>query len=57
MHVIKAVTVVVDKSLVNRPPLLPLTKGMGTRRKQRQHLCLDKAYNSKPLDQQIIKRG
>ena len=27
------------------------------RKKRKQHLCLDKAYNSKSVKQEIIKRG
>ena len=26
-------------------------------RTRKQHLCLDKAYNSKPEEQEIVKRG
>ena len=53
-HDIKAVTEVIDNVIIKRPTLLSTTKG---RRKQYQHLCLDKAYNSKSVKQQIIKRG
>ena len=53
-HDIKAVTDVIDNAVVKRPPLSYSTKG---RRKQRQHLCLDKAYRSESVKQQIIARG
>ena len=43
-HDIKPVIDVIDNSVVKRPILSSFTKG---RRKQQQHLCLDRAYNSK----------
>ena len=54
MHDIKVVTDVVDKAVAKRPTSLHLTKG---RRKQLQHLCLDRAYISKSAEQEMIKRG
>ena len=56
-HDIKAVTEVIDNVIIKRPILLSTTKGRRGRRKQYQHLCLDKAYDSKSVKQQIIKRG
>jgi hypothetical protein len=51
----KAVTEVIDDVVVKRPNLSSFTKER--RRKRKQHLCLDKAYNFKPVKQEIIKRG
>jgi hypothetical protein len=55
-HDINAVTDVIDNIVIKRPgpSLSYTTKG---RRKQYQHLCLDRAYNFKTVEQQIIKRG
>jgi len=54
-HDIKLVTDVVDNVVVKRPSSYK-TKTKGRRRKL-QHLCLDKAYNSEPEEQELIKRG
>ena len=55
-HDIKLVTSVVDNTVIKRPPSSHKTKKTGRRRKL-QHLCLDKAYNSQPQEQELIKRG
>jgi hypothetical protein len=55
-HDIKLVTNVVDNGVVKRPSPSYKTKKTGRRRKL-QHLCLDKAYNSQPQEQELIKRG
>jgi hypothetical protein len=53
-HDIKAVTEVVDNAVITRPAsTIPVTKN----KKIKQHLCLDKAYNSGIVKQEIIKRG
>ena len=53
-HDIKAVTEVVDNAVIKRPhQQIPATKNKTTK----QHLCLDKAYNSRMVKQEIIKRG
>jgi transposase len=49
-HDIKAVTDVVDNKVVKR---LPLSHSKG-RKQQLQHLCLDRAYSSKTVEQQIV---
>jgi transposase len=56
-HDIKAVTDVIDNSVIKRTfvPAKP-KKGMKQRR-QYHHLCLDRAYQSKLIEQEIIKRG
>ncbi len=43
--------------LSKRPPSSYKTKTTGRRRRKLQHLCLDKAYNSEPEEQELIKRG
>jgi len=55
-HDIKAVTDVIDKAVFRRPVVVSLSTIKGRKRKQ-QHLCLDRGYNSKSIEQVIIKRG
>ena len=52
-HDIKLVTDVVDNAVIKRPSYKTKTG----RRRKLKHLCLDKAYNSKPEEQELIKRG
>jgi putative transposase len=52
-HDIKLVTEVVDYSVIKRRS--SSNKPKNGRRKL-QHLCLDKAYNSEPEEQELIKR-
>jgi IS5 family transposase len=55
-HDIKLVTDVVDNSVITQHSSSCQTKKYKIRkRKQKQHLCLDKAYNSKTINQEIIK--
>ena len=54
-HDIKLVTNVIDNSVINRPSNLSFTKK--NKRIKYNHLCLDKAYNSKPMENEIIRRG
>jgi len=54
-HDIKLVTNVIDNSVINRPSNLSFTKK--NKRMKYNHLCLDKAYNSKPIENEIIRRG
>ena len=54
-HDIKLVTDVIDNVVVKRSS--PSTKCNSSRKRRLQHLCLDKAYNSKTVKQAIIKRG
>jgi hypothetical protein len=57
-HDIKLVTSVVDKAVIKRPPSYKTKKTERERRRRKlQHLCLDKAYNSEPEEQELIKRG
>jgi len=55
-HDIKLVTDVVDNAVIKRPSSYK-TKKTGRGRRKNQHLCLDKAYNSKQEEQELIKRG
>ena len=55
-HDIKLVTDVIDNSIIKRTLSGKPKKGMRRRRKYR-HLCLDRAYQYKSLEQEIIKRG
>ena len=52
-HDIKAVTDVIDDTIIKRSSLS--TKCNSSRKRKLQHLCLDKAYNSKTVKQEIIK--
>ena len=54
-HDIKRVTEVVDSAVIRRRPSSYKTKP--EKRRKLQHLCLDKAYNSEPEEQELIKRG
>ena len=54
-HDIKLVTDVMDDRIIKR--LSPSTKCNSSRKRKLQHICLDKAYNSKTVQQDIIKRG
>ena len=56
-HDIKVVTEIIDNVVVKRPNLSSFKKERRGRRKQYQHLCFDRAYNSKSVKQAIIKRG
>ena len=55
MHDVKLVTDVVDSAVAKRR--IPHAKTKECRKGKLQHLCLDKAYNSKPEEQAIEKRG
>ena len=53
-HDIKAVTEVMYNAVIRRPTsTISATKNKIIK----QHLCLDKAYNSRTVKQEIIKRG
>lgn len=55
-HDIKAVTDVIDNSVIKRTFVSKPKRGKRQRRTH-HHLCLDRAYQSKPIEQEIIKRG
>jgi len=55
-HDIKAVTDVIDNSVIKRT-FVSKTKRGKRQWKYHHHLCLDRAYQSKPIEQEIIKRG
>jgi transposase len=54
-HDIKLVTDVIDDMVIRRSS--PSMKCSSSRKRKLQHLCLDKAYNSKTVQRAIIKRG
>ncbi len=54
-HDIKMVTDVMDNMITKRSSLS--TKPNLSSKRKLQHLCLDKAYNSKTVKQEIISRG
>jgi transposase len=55
-HDIKGVTDVMDNAVVNKPQ--PTSPAITAKSKTiKQHLCLYRAYNSKAVEQKIIKRG
>ena len=58
-HDIKLVTDVLDKMIIKRSSSSPSssTKRTLSRKRKLQHLCLDKAYNSKTVKQEILSRG
>ena len=56
-HDIKAVTNVIDNSIFKQPFVSNKSKEVMRRQWKYQHLCLDKAYNSEPKEQELIKRG
>jgi transposase len=54
-HDIKAVTDVIDNTVIKRKP----TSSYFAKKKRTKHhhLCLDRAYSSKSIEKEIIKRG
>ena len=60
-HDIKAITDVIDDAVIKRPtttaaPAASAFSSTTKQRKTHQHLCLDRAYNSKPIEKEIINR-
>jgi|SRR6476659_7008444 len=55
-HDIKVVTDVIDNTVIKRPTAF-LSTTKERRRKQCHHLCLDRTYNSKFIEKEIIKSG
>ncbi len=53
-HEMKLILDVVDNAIIKRHISFARTIDA---RKRKQHLYLDKAYNSKPKEQEIVKRG
>jgi transposase len=54
-HDIKLVTDVIDNSVIKRT--FVSNKPKKGKRQKHNHLCLDRAYQSKQIEQEIIKRG
>ena len=55
-HDIKLVTNVINSAVIRRSSSSSISK-LGIKRRKLQHLCLDKAYNSEPEEQELIKQG
>jgi hypothetical protein len=47
----------VDSIIIKRPSSSSSSKPKYKQKKKKQNLCLDKAYHSKEIEQEIIKRG
>jgi IS5 family transposase len=47
----------VDNMVIKRPISSSTTTSTTTNRNKKQNLCLDKAYHSNEVEQEIIKRG
>ena len=47
----------IENRVIKIPSPSYKTKTTGRRKRKLQHLCLDKAYNSEPDEQELIKRG
>src|SRR5690242_3937337 len=54
-HDIKSVTDVIDNTVIKRKS--SSSYFVKKKRIRHYHLCLDRAYNSKPIENEIIKRG
>jgi IS5 family transposase len=53
IHDIKTVTEVINNAIVKRSPSSCYSDAKYDTYRRRQHLCPDKAYNSKPIEQEI----
>ena len=56
-HDIKLITDVIDKSVIKRTFVSSNSKKGMKQRPEHHHLCLDRAYQSKPIENEIVKRG
>ena len=56
-HDIKLVTDVIDNSIIERTFVSGKSKKGMKQRPEYHYLCLDRAYQSKPIENEIIKRG
>src|SRR3954470_20070280 len=56
-HNIKLVTDVIDNSVIKRTFVSSKPKKGMKQRPVYHHLCLDRAYQSKPIENEIVKRG
>ena len=56
-HDITVATNTVDNIVIKRPSSTSYKSKYKQKKKKKQNLCLDKAYHSKEVEQEIIKRG
>ncbi len=56
-HDVTAVIDTVNSMVIKRPFSKSTTKYRNKNKKKKQNLCLDKAYHSKEVEQEVIKRG
>jgi Transposase DDE domain len=56
-HDIKVVTDVIDNSVIKQTFVSGKPKKGMKQRQKHNHLCLDRAYQAKLIEQEIIKRG
>jgi len=56
-HDIKLVTDVIDNTVIKQTFVSNKPKKGMKQKPRHNHLCLDRAYQSKPIEQEIIKRG
>ena len=56
-HDIKLVTDVIDNTVIKQTFVSNKPKKGMKQKPRHNHLCLDRAYRSKPIEQEIIKRG
>jgi hypothetical protein len=56
-HDIKLVTNVIDNSVIKRTFVSSKSKKGMKQRSEYHHFCLDRAYQSKPIENEIVKRG
>jgi IS5 family transposase len=60
-HDVTVATNTIDNIVIKRPPssssITKYRNNNNNKKKKKQNLCLDKAYHSKEVEQEIIKRG
>ena len=56
-HDIKLITDIIDNSVIKRTFVSGNSKKGMKQRPEHHHLCLDRAYQSKPIENEIVKRG
>lgn len=56
-HDVTVATNTIDNIVIKRPSSTSYKSKCKQKKKKKQNLCLDKAYHSKEVEQEIIKRG